>query len=410
MSVIKLNDVHNNLIKSIAQKEEISSYDLTFQPGSIKGDNYLGVITNIIIKDRQSSKSLDLILKTATSNEETRKQVPIHLAYIREVFIYEELFKVYEDFQNEFCIKRPFKAHTKCYGSYLEKPNECLVFQNMKAIGYKMWSRREPMNSEHIGMVFAEYGKLHGLSFALKHHKPGVFEKISKNMNNDYMEEFSDEVIENLYGTLFKKLINDFKDDKKIQDILQNYYNKEAIDFPKEFWKVKDFAVFVHGDCWNNNMLFKYDNEINQTKPNEICLLDWQISHYGSPINDLAYFFFVCSPKEILYDYKTYLKIYYDSLSCILKEFGCNPEAFITYEQFDDQWSKYCKIGLYMAMNILKLMLSDNDEAFTIDEISDSGKDIVDVFSFNSKNDHIYRSRIADIVLFLYEHGFLMSK
>lgn len=114
--------------------------------------------------------------------------------------------------------------------------------------------------------------------------------------------------------------------------------------------------------------------------------------------------FFLClSPKEILYDYKTYLKIYYDSLSSILTEFEYDPKAIMIFGQIEDQWKKYCKIGLHMAMNIIKLMLSD------INEISDCGKDILDVFDYISKNIDIYEKRIADILLFLHEHDFLIN-
>lgn len=140
-----------------------------------------------------------------------------------------------------------------------------------------------------------------------------------------------------------------------------------------------------------------------------MCLIDWQISHCASPIHDLAYFFLVCSPKEILNQHLTFLKIYYNSLSNILAELGCDPEKIMTYNQCEEQWKKYCRVGLHIGMTILKVMVSESEEAITVEEMADSGKDLIAAFDYVSKNEDIYKKRISDIVLFLHENDLLLS-
>lgn len=96
-------------------------------------------------------------------------------------------------------------------------------------------------------------------------------------------------------------------------------------------------AVVCHGDCWNNNLLFKYDVSVQrfvwrfQTKkkksnhwgfvqstgkPVEIRFLDWQIARYASPACDITHYLFCCTTKALRdQHYDSLIRIYHNSFT-----------------------------------------------------------------------------------------------
>jgi aminoglycoside phosphotransferase (APT) family kinase protein len=56
----------------------------------------------------------------------------------------------------------------------------------------------------------------------------------------------------------------------------------------------KAFNVLNHGDAWKNNMLFRYTNT---GQPESAMFVDYQLSHFTSPVLDLRYFIYT-SPRD----------------------------------------------------------------------------------------------------------------
>lgn len=124
----------------------------------------------------------------------------------------------------------------------------------------------------------------------------------------------------------------------------------------------------------------------------------------GSPVLDLAYFFFVCSSKDIIYDYKSYLKIYHETVSENLKALSCDPDKVFPYSLLERHWKKYAKFGLYMALMVLTLMLSEAEEVPVFSQVAKNGDNFFDSFNYDSIHIDDYNKRILDIVHFMAEH------
>ena len=100
-------------------------------------------------------------------------------------------------------------------------------------------------------------------------------------------------------------------------------------------------ACILHGDFWNNNMLFKYDdgcrdNPSNRKpRPVSVKMVDFQISRIGSPISDVLYFLYSSTTAELRKSHmKEWLQLYYDVLTADLKLLdvpipGCTFESFM---------------------------------------------------------------------------------
>lgn len=146
----------------------------------------------------------------------------------------------------------------------------------------------------------------------------------------------------------------------------------------------------------------------NPAKPTQVCLLDWQISQVASPILDLSYFFYACSSKEVLYDLKKFLKIYHDNLTKTVKEAGLNPEEILTFEELEAQWKIYSKYGLFMALFVMKIVLSEVEEAPDFDKLASEGKDLLQSLgAAESVNIEEINKRISDIIIFMTESEYL---
>ncbi|KAG5880139.1 hypothetical protein JTB14_002159 [Gonioctena quinquepunctata] len=405
--IVQLTEQQSDLIKKIAQENGCFDFEVDTCPGTVKGDNYLGIITKVTVKNE--GKKMELILKAAATSEALRKITPIHIIYNREIFMYETVFSEFRRFQEEHNISDPFLGYAKLLGKCSDEGSECLVMENMLERGYKLWDRKKPMDSEHISAVFREYAKFHAVSLAMSHKKPELFKNLTKDikkhvfetdMNNmERLKMFIKSIVDN-----GKKAV---EDEPELLKVLEEFGVSMEAYFMNELKDPKFDIVINHGDSWCNNLMFKYKELENSTKPSEVCILDWQISKRGSPAADLCYFFLAHSPKKVLYDYKNYLKLYHDIVTRNLREFSCDPEEIFPCSLLEQHWNIYIKFGLYMSLMIIKIMYCDTDEAPDFAEISDSGKDFMDSFGFESRNAGGYNQRIKDLLKFLIDNQFI---
>ncbi|KAJ8942620.1 hypothetical protein NQ318_013333 [Aromia moschata] len=283
---VQLTVEQNNLITSIAENEGFNEFDITTSSGSSKGDHYMGVITKVSVKNHH--RKLELIMKTAPTNTKLRDIIP-----------------------------------------------ESVIFENLKEIGYDLWDRKKPMNWDHIVLVLKEYGKLHAVSLAMKEKNPGLYERLTEDMENLYikMYEGDDETKRKKMEDAKKFVgvgIKALKGHQSAMEALERFSLTAYEYMNKDIAMKEDALVFLHGDCWCNNILFKYEDPTTKT-PSKACLIDWQLSWTGSPAMDLAYFLFTCAPKEILADYEKCLRIYHEAACETLTSIGCDPRNFVSF-------------------------------------------------------------------------------
>lgn len=84
-----------------------------------------------------------------------------------------------------------------------------------------------------------------------------------------------------------------------------------------------DLKVRLHGDCWGNNMMFHYDEFKVVDK---IAFIDFQMSHWGSPVIDLLFFLNISTQKEIMFnDLEQMIEIYYTKVSKEMERLNLDP-------------------------------------------------------------------------------------
>ncbi|XP_050510940.1 uncharacterized protein LOC126887445 [Diabrotica virgifera virgifera] len=361
---ITLPHVVRENLEALLKELNISEYDLNFSKGSSKGDNYLGIITKVKVVELNGSRILNLVIKSAPQALEFRNYIKIEILHEREVFMYEQVFPELVKFQENANLKDIFNPTPFCYKTSVTAPYEHLIFEDMMASGYMMKDRKCTTDLNHCTTVLQAYGKFHGLALALKIKKPEIYRRLSEAARESY---FNNVDLNNLCKTVkagTDKVVNKLnaKDDQLLIDKLNNFteYPVNGLLENLSIEAADGEAVFCHGDCWINNLLFKYKE--GSSAPSEVCILDWQLSRCASPAIDVSYFIFACTDKELRDSYyDRLLNTYYSSLSSVLLQFGCNSDVF-SKETFLSHMKRFSKYGLMMCFIAVPLFAADLDE------------------------------------------------
>lgn len=390
-------------VEKIAKERGFQNYDVEVNKGSIKGDNYLGVIKIVNIKEKNDEKQLNLILKASLVGE-VRKNTPIENAYQREILMYDEIFFKLRQFQDEYFVENGFNNVAKLYGFCKEINDEFLILENLRENGFQLFDRKKQMGPEHVELVLKTYGKFHALSYALKELKPELFQELKGKLFPVFEkmeEEKARMYIERMTAVAFKAV----GDNEKAVSGLKRFFSGIEKLLLASIFGENENSVIKHGDCWCNNLMFKYQDSSNI--PSDIRLLDWQLAGIGSPILDISYFFYSCSSDEVIQNYKKYLESYYDSVVQTLKQFGVDPEKAFPRNIFDEEWKNFAQFGLYMALFLINLCLAESSEAPDLTEAAEAGSSMIDIMTKEFGNQKEFNRRITNIVLHMVDNNLI---
>lgn len=177
---------------------------------------------------------------------------------------------------------------------------------------------KNELTVEHILLVMKALGKLHAVSFAIKDQEPDKFTKLVNGLHENVFRHGYNENLQESYNNsamVIINAINDEKDTHLLEAVLRLYETNQYDTLVNctDSTEAEPYSIVVHGDMWSNNTMFKFNK---QNKPRKICLIDWQLSRYGSPALDIVYYIFLNTTRELRgRNYNIYLKTYHESLS-----------------------------------------------------------------------------------------------
>lgn len=211
-----------------------------------------------------------------------------------------------------------FYEYPNCYKSIETNQMESLFMQDLNEKRFTMINK-DDITVEHILLVMKSIGKLHAISFALKEQQPEKFEELVSELDEpmfktNYFLDNAPRAVNSAAVDVISS-ITDEKDAHLLKSVLK-LYEKTQYELALECidgQNAEPYAVVTHGDLWSNNTMFRLDDE---NKPKKVCLIDWQLSRYASPVLDLVYYIFISTTRELRgRHYNNYLKTYYGSLS-----------------------------------------------------------------------------------------------
>lgn len=247
-SVAKTQNLYNHKYEIVGESNETGySSDITFVRVVAKNKNHQDEVLELAIK---SSKNWEEFGTTMQG------------VFNKEIYIYSQVKTAFENLQTKYKIDNVLSFMPQCYYTLLEQKQQVLVFENLKAKGFELLDLNKSWPLEGTIKALEAYGKWHGLSFALKALQPTVFQALvidkAKNVFNPvtWEKNFLKQVVLE-YMKIQDGLIAD-----KFDIALKLNFSKSDVSyavtdmfFDKD---CKEKCVVLHGDCWSNNYLLKF--------------------------------------------------------------------------------------------------------------------------------------------------------
>ena len=136
----------------------------------------------------------------------------------------------------------------------------------------------------------------------------------------------------------------------------------------------ESWDVLLHGDCWSNNLMFRYDSITG--KPAEVMFIDLQICQEGDPFKDLNYSLYANTTQELRKKHlSSLLHLYYDTFEQICKRLDAPLPAGWCWDQFYRRFHRAQLFGVYVSAEALPMILQNPDEVKDLNQVKLSNED-----------------------------------
>lgn len=268
-----LPDYALDLINDVAKSEGFTDYTTELKPGSNHGDNFLGIMTSVTICGQRNNndstvslEKLHLLCKLAPSNPIRRQEFRSVDVFRREAIMYNKILPQFKAFQAEKGLSDNdgFNSYPKCYAAIVdeEKDQFIVIMEDIRPKGFAMWPKRKTVLSEHSYAVVEQLAKFHAISFALKDQRPDDYAELKK-LHDILSVFFYSGHMEAAFEKNLERTIKSLADADHIRVMngvrgnLKKFFNDCHGDDVCE-----PFGVLGHGDCHNNNILYRHQEGV----------------------------------------------------------------------------------------------------------------------------------------------------
>ncbi|XP_018566831.1 uncharacterized protein LOC108907576 [Anoplophora glabripennis] len=402
MSIVPLK-IYEILEKAV--NGNIENFEVNVQDPNKKGEGFLGQIFFVSLRDKYTGKQLHFVVKQAFSEQNIRDMHPIRDVFVTEIYFYKKLWPKLLKFQEKVSPANRFVHLAKCFATASEENCERLLLENLKYQGFVMHDKKKALEKEQFEFIFKVYGKLHAISFAYKALDPeSLLELVEgvtdvwivmshKSHFHDAVKIIHEESLEYLEPSVEGAIIKKYK-----------HYVDDGLDLLLKSLAKGKYTAITHGDCWSNNMMFKYDNSGETV---DVRFLDFQMFRVGSPVCDLSYCLYSGGTKEVFDDLDHLLHVYHDSLSESLREYGCDPMELYPLEALKNDWKVHCQFGAAMGLMLWRAKLTYDNDVMDLSDMCEDEEGVKKFFQANC-DENTFKERVRDIVTHLYENNYII--
>ncbi|KAK6621462.1 hypothetical protein RUM44_001269 [Polyplax serrata] len=349
---------------------DIQLTSLQVSEASGRGDNYTSMVYRVRATGTRNKQpwSKSFVYKCLPTSRIRREAFKSDALFLNEVSFYTRVLPAMLKFQSS----RGCDDFNEVPKVFLAK-EDVLVLEDMKQRQYVMADRKKFLNVEHCEAVVKALAKFHGLSLGMKSLEPELFQSevvdsvtecLFKTENEEWYRDYYKSATENAVEFVKECLVTT-EDRTKYLDKFENFLDESFFGRMVRLVQPEEpISVVCHGDCWTNNILFKY-TETGQLS--RLCFLDFQLIRYGSPALDLVNFLYVCTSSVLRSSHMNYLiGVYCDTLKGFLLKLGSSSDLFggLDFTDIIHQEIHRCgKFGLGLAVDMIPISTCDSDQA-----------------------------------------------
>ncbi|XP_066245437.1 uncharacterized protein [Euwallacea similis] len=404
-SEVNSNKEISDILEVVAKVQNIKNYEIVVDSEIALGDGFLSNFYKGDVIDKDTGKSCIVAIKKAPKWEFDCAKF-----FANEINFYSKVLPALKQLQSDGTLSDPFDNTPTYFCSCSDDANRFIALEHLRPKGYVLHDKKVYFNKSQLEFLFNLYGKLHGLSFVLQKQDIEKYNEIKA----DYQDVF--DMFTNT-GFSYECLEKAIKKCLEILDPASSKFKTFSKVFEnvmptikKSLYYTGDYKCLTHGDCWSNNILFKYsESDLEDAK-----LIDFQMGRESSPVHDLSYFFYSSACKDDFDALEEYLKIYYNELSRVIKTFGENPEEILPFDKLIQEWKDNALLGVILAFYLWEFKLLDKEKYLGLlkDVTEDKENEEKGTIVFMELLDKviesdIYKTRINDILNHAFEFGIL---
>ncbi|KAG7177251.1 putative Ecdysteroid kinase-containing protein 4 [Homarus americanus] len=230
-----------------------------------KGDNYANVVTSVSVSYSIHGKdqSVSYVVKINTKhNVDNEMDFFIAILFKKEAEFYEEIMPLLNSELTSVGLRElrmPTWFHTHC-----EDGQDMIFLENLRPQGYQMFDRRKVMDVPHATLVLQELARMHAASRLLQARTPDEefcdqFKYIKTTWTN--FCDTAKEMVNNFFASTIcnaEEMLHKVKGYELAEQWMAKNKTDTAGVIERHLIRDPKFDVICHGDCWNNNVLFRF--------------------------------------------------------------------------------------------------------------------------------------------------------
>ncbi|XP_052869560.1 uncharacterized protein LOC128275185 [Anopheles cruzii] len=364
----------HTVVEKLASRDgfTMGKFSVVFDLGSNKGDGFAGEIFKAIVTE--SVRKSEYLCKIPPLDEVRRVQFHAMITFARETLVYEKFLPMIYKYQREKGLTSPgegFFHAPRCYHAHCDEAAQesVIVMEDLRLRDFQMWNKHNPIDYDHAKLFMEHIGRLHAISLAMKRDRPEEFEPFKLPNPFDKLsvegDRFDNSLLSQFQVVLDALDERDTIEQTKMEQLKLNVFKEQQRC--ENAALAEPYAVIIHGDCWINNMMFRYKDG----KADEIILFDWQVMRYVSPVLDLVYFIFCCTDEDFRRKhYDEMIDIYYRSLSVTLEKLQHAADELFPRDALDEHLRLFGRYGLLRGMFLVPIMCTEADEFPNMEEMA----------------------------------------
>ncbi|CAD0201318.1 unnamed protein product [Chrysodeixis includens] len=405
MPLRKISRLEQDFIDLIYKLAEISNIELTeyiVKFGCEDIDSFLTGLFKVDltgIRDGQKIKR-QVLLKW---HPEAKMRSCFRECYKREVVFYQHIMPKFLNIQNDFKNIEGLKIKfPNCIYASSEYDKETIATLVLRDTGFRLRNRLDKPDVDHVALVMKNLAKLHALSFALEKTNPKDFEEITRLCHKDVQYSNPGSVPKSMrsYYDASVDLVIDPVAKKELRKVAP-----EILNILYRCVQANPHSTICHGDCWNNNMIFKYKG----FKPVDVIFFDYQLTRYASPVTDISYYLYMSTDGEFLRKHYSFIiEIYYGTLSAVLRQCDLDVDEIYPRSIFEKHLKDYSVLGLLEALVSMMIITAPYEEAIKMTEMKYEHED-EEIYENGYQNHNEYADRVNGIVNDFFERNYSLD-